>query len=324
MVPELNKEYPQENEDEIFAEMVEETISEMKPIDGFIRRGQHAKATGCVTAEFRVVDEVPDHLRHGVFAEPGRTFEALVRFSNSQGTLEHDGEGTGRGMAIKLLDVSGVRATKGDADSSQDFLMVDHPIFPFPDPASYLKTIKFKNFPIVGGLLVLGHLRLHEPDELAIIKDIKDNKIASPLEITYWSGSPYWLGQTDGSVGQTVKYSAVPREAPSPLPEDPRDLAANYLSEALAARLRDAKAIFDFKVQIQTDPVRMPVEDASVEWDEAESVPRHRRDGADSEPGGQAPERVRERMRTPLLQPLARAGSASSYGRHQPVTARRL
>jgi hypothetical protein len=86
MVPELNREYPQENEEEIFAQMVEETISEMKPIGGFIRRGQHAKATGCVTAEFQVVDEMPDHLRHGVFAEPGRTFEALVRFSNSQGT----------------------------------------------------------------------------------------------------------------------------------------------------------------------------------------------------------------------------------------------
>ena len=29
MVPELNKEYPQEDEHEIFAEMVDETISEM-------------------------------------------------------------------------------------------------------------------------------------------------------------------------------------------------------------------------------------------------------------------------------------------------------
>jgi hypothetical protein len=176
-------------------------------------------------------------------------------------------------MAIKLLNVSGVRATRGDADSSQDFLMVNHPIFPFPDPASYLDTVKRKNFPIIGGLLVAGHLRLHEPDQLAIIKDIKDNKIASPLEITYWSGSPYWLGQADGSVGQTVKYSAVPRATPSPLPKDPIDLAANYLSEALAARLRDAVAIFDFKVQVQTDPKRMPVEDASIEWDEAASVP---------------------------------------------------
>jgi hypothetical protein len=273
MALELNREYPQENEEQIFAEMVDEAISEMKAIGGFIRRGQHAKATGCVTAEFRVVDEVPDHLRHGVFAEPGRSFEALARFSNSQGTLEHDGEGTGRGMAIKLLNVSGVRAIRGDADSSQDFLMVNHPIFPFPNPVSYLDIIKRKNFPIVGGFLVAAHLKLHEPDQLAIIKDIKDNKIASPLEITYWSGSPYWLGHADGSVGQAVKYSAVPRAAPSPLPEDPEDLAANYLSEALAARLRDGEAVFDFKIQIQTHATKMPIEDASVEWDEAKSLP---------------------------------------------------
>ena len=121
MALELNKEYPQEDEEEIFAEMVEETISEMKPIGGFIRRGQHAKATGCVTAEFQVVDGMPDHLRHGVFAEPGRSFQALVQFSNSQGTLEHDGEGTGRGMAIKLLAVSGARAIKATATARRTF-----------------------------------------------------------------------------------------------------------------------------------------------------------------------------------------------------------
>ena len=274
MIPELGREYPQKNEEEIFAEMVEQTISEMKPIGGFIRRGQHAKATGCVTAEFRVVDGVPDHLRHGVFAEPGRNFEALVRFSNSQGTLEHDGEGTGRGMAIKLLEVLGARAIQDDLDSSQDFLMVNHPVFPFPDPASYLEVIKRRNFPIIGGLLVAGHLITHDLKAIKDIVEIKVKEITNPLETTYWSGSPYWLGRADGSLGQAVKYSAVPRPQPSQeANNNPKDLAANYLSEALAARLRDGEAVFDFKVQSQADPVRMPVEDASVEWHEKEPAP---------------------------------------------------
>ena len=121
-------------------------------------------------------------------------------------------------------------------------------------------------------MLVAGHLLRHgQLEAIKEIKEIKAKEIVNPLETTYWSGSPYWLGRADGSVGHAVKYSAVP--GPSPLPKKPKGLAANYLSEALAARLRDGEAVFDFKIQTQTDPVRMPVEDASVEWNEGESQP---------------------------------------------------
>jgi hypothetical protein len=273
MVAELSKEYPRPNEAEIFRQMVEETIAEMRPIGGFVRRGQHAKATGCVAAEFRIADVMPVSLRHGVFAVPGRSFQALVRFSNSQGTLEDDGKGTGRGMAIKLHDVPGARALEEDTDRSQDFLMINHPIFPFPDPERYLNVIKRRNVPVVGGVLAFLHLSVRERDELGIVLDIKDNKISSTLEATYWSGSPYWLGKADGSEGQAVKYSVVPREATISPPERPAELASDYLSDALRSRLRDGAAVFDFRVQTQTDPVAMPIEDASATWDENVSVP---------------------------------------------------
>jgi hypothetical protein len=37
--------------------------------------------------------------------------------------------------------------------------------------------------------------------------------------------------------------------------------------------LQTQEAVFDFKVQVQTDAVAMPVEDVSVEWDENVSKP---------------------------------------------------
>jgi hypothetical protein len=70
-----------------------------------------------------------------------------------------------------------------------------------------------------------------------------------------------------------VKYSLVPVfEVPGPL-QDPGNLPDDYLHQALARQLKTGEAVFEFRVQIQTDPVAMPVEDVSVVWDEAVSRP---------------------------------------------------
>jgi hypothetical protein len=47
-----------------------------------------------------------------------------------------------------------------------------------------------------------------------------------------------------------------------------------YLRDALATHLGRAEASFDFLIQFQTDGRTMPIEDASVEWKEAESAYR--------------------------------------------------
>lgn len=276
--PQLNREYPEFDDTKLFQKMVQLTVGQMKPICGHLRRGQHAKATGCVMAEFRIADDVPHHLRHGIFSQPGRSFSAIVRFSNSQSTIEKDGAGTGRGLAIKLLDVAGTRAVPGDGDGdgdgTQDFLMIDHPVFPFPDSKAYVEAISRKNIPLIGDLVLLAHLALLEHDELRIIKEIRAKRVASPLEINYWSGSPYWLGPANGEGGHAVKYSAASRQVGRTVPpEDPEDLPDDYLGQALARDLQTQEAVFDFKVQWQTDPVAMPVENVSVEWLENDSNP---------------------------------------------------
>lgn len=274
MIPELNREYPELDDPAVFEQMVKLTVGQMELVDGRLRRAQHAKATGCVTAQFRIADTVPAGLRHGVFGQPGRIFNSIVRFSNSQSTVEKDSAGTARGLAIKLLDVDGLRAVPDDGDATQDFLMIDHPVFPFPDPKAYVETITRKSIPLVGNLLAVAHLAVLEPQELKILKAIRGKNVASPLDITYWSGTPFRLGPATGPGGHAVKYSAVPRQAnrsvPSSRDDDPPEDA---LTQALGAGLQSAEALFDFKVQLQTDPVAMPVEDISIEWNEADSVP---------------------------------------------------
>jgi hypothetical protein len=275
VTPELNREYPEFDDQEVFEHMTKLTVEHMQPIGGQVRRGQHAKATCCARAEFRVADDVPMDLRHGVFREPGCVFEAVVRFSNSQDTIAKDGTGTARGLAVKLLDIDGARAVPEDGDCSQDFLMVDYPVFPFATPKAYLETIRRKDVRVVGGLLAFAHMAVAAPKELEVIRAIRSQRVGSPLKIRYWSGSPYWLGPATGEYGHAVKYSAIPLpEDRKPGPAHPEDLAGDYLMQAVMRHLEANAAEFEFRVQLQTDAVKMPVEDVSVAWSEEDSPPK--------------------------------------------------
>ncbi|MCI5149971.1 MAG: catalase, partial [Candidatus Electrothrix sp. MAN1_4] len=210
MNQELRPDFSLPGEDEIFQQMIRLTVKMMEESkDGCPLRVQHAKATACVTATFELEKDIPDDLCYGVFTQPGRIFDALVRFSNAQGTIEPDGEATGRGLAIKLTNIDGSRALDGDTDTSQDFLFVNHPVFPFPNPKEYLEIIERRNIPLIGDLLTLAHL-FFDWDQLKIIQKIRKKSIASPLSSPYWSVAPFWLGDAAGTTGQAVKYSAIP------------------------------------------------------------------------------------------------------------------
>lgn len=273
MNPKLNREYPEPDEDTLFEEMVKVAVERMKPQQGHIRRGQHAKATGCVRGVFTARDDVAEDLRYGVFRLPKQSFEAVVRFSNSSETIDRDGRAAARGMAIKLLDVDGVPAIRGTHNRCQDFLTVNNPVFPFATPAEYLKLFDIRATPLVGDLLAAAWLTLFHTRHLVIGAEILGEIVASPL-VTYWSASPYWLGPaTRKSGGHAVKYSFVPRLEAKALPSDLHSLPDDYLSQALEQHLKTQEAVFDFRIQLQTDPVAMPVEDVAVEWDEEVSKP---------------------------------------------------
>jgi len=81
----------------------------------------------------------------------------------------------------------------------------------------------------------------------------------SPLDIRYWSTTPYRFGPD-----RAVKYGLLPTSRHrSTLPAK---LSEDYLSEAMAAHLDAHEASFDFCVQFQKPG--MPIEDAAVRWDE--------------------------------------------------------
>ena len=213
------------------------------------------KPHGIAHGFFEVRQDLPADLKVGVFG-PER-FRAWVRFSSDTLPSVPDLKTT-CGIAIKLFGVPGAKLL-GDGDT-QDFILQNHDVF-FVDTARDM--CEFTKAGVVDGNYA-PYLKGH-PITDRILKDMKKVEI-SVLSATYWSGLPYVFGD-----GRYVKYKLVPETAPDGLPSDDPD----YLAADLARRLRAGDARFQFMVQFRTDPATMPLDRATVRWDEVQSPPIH-------------------------------------------------
>src|SRR5262249_11305339 len=92
------------DEEERFERLAERLAALRKPREGKPARALHAKGHAGLRARFRVLDDLPAHARHGLFAEP-RERRAYVRLSNGSGAVQPDRVPDLRGLAIKVLDV---------------------------------------------------------------------------------------------------------------------------------------------------------------------------------------------------------------------------
>lgn len=221
--------------------------------NGVVARLNQAKSLGCFEAEFTVPADLPAMLRHGLFAQPG-THPALVRFANASSA--DDSAKDFRGMSIKVLNVEG-QPLWGEP-SAQDFLLNSYPALFGANPAEFLAFIEAT----ADSALWKFFINPFNWDSASILLRGRE-EIASPFDIPYWSTTPYRLGPDESSA---VKYSARScTVAPAVLPDDPDE---NFLRTNMSQQLASADACFDFMVQFQQDPAAMPVEDASVIWDE--------------------------------------------------------
>jgi hypothetical protein len=209
-----------------------------------------------------VNEKLPPELNQGVFQE-GRTYRSWIRFSNGAGRAAKDSAKDARGMAIKLLGVPGPKLA-GDEKATQDFLLINSPVFFVRNAADYVALSKAnaagKPFSFFIGWNPF-RWRLHE---LGAALSLLRKKTANPLDIRYWSLTPYLLGDSG-----PVKYSARPcAAAPA---EKPDKKNPDFLRDAMAARLKKGGACFEFLVQRRADPAHEPVEDPTIEWSEKTS-----------------------------------------------------
>jgi hypothetical protein len=228
---------------------------------GGYERAGNTKTHGIVRGEFIVRSNLPLEFRKGVFSEP-RTFPAWVRFAGPGPAAPPDIDDVGvLSIGVKLMNVPGPKLLE-DEKSTQDFTGITTPIFTTPDVRenAKLQTLSRKGLPL---FYFINPFDSHLLD--GIMQGLWARTQTSPLETEYWGCVPYLLGET-----QAMQYKARPRSKKrSRVPGLPFRSSDNYLREAMAATLIQHDVEFDFLVQLQTDPHRMPIENASVRWPES-------------------------------------------------------
>jgi deferrochelatase/peroxidase EfeB len=228
---------------------------------GGYERGGNTKTHGVVRADVTIRDDLPAHLRHGIFAKP-RTFPAYVRYSGPGPNLPNDIEDVGFvSMAIKLMDVPGPKLLE-DEKFTQDLLAVCTPTFVTPNTRenAKLQIWSFRDMPV---FYFLNPLDSHVLD--FFMQSWWNETQYNPLGARYWSCVPYLLGE-----GQAMMYSFYPKsKVITHIPGAPFGrVPPNYLHDNMVATLAKQDVEFDILIQVQTDPHRMPIENASVRWPE--------------------------------------------------------
>ena len=225
---------------------------------GRFERGGNTKTHGIVRGTFTVHDNLPQEFRHGIYANP-RTYPAWVRFSGPGPYITPDIDDVGfMSISIKLMDVPGEKLME-EEKFTQDMFGVSPPTFVTPDTKAnaQLQIESLKNAQI------FYFLNFHQSHLLDfIMQGLWIKTQSSPLEAPYFSCVPYLLGE-----GQAMQYSIWPvskRRTPIPrLPFRPPD---DYLRNAMVATLAKEAVDLEVRLQLQTDPHLMPIENNAVLW----------------------------------------------------------
>ncbi|MBX3452160.1 MAG: catalase family protein [Planctomycetaceae bacterium] len=234
-------------------------------------RDVHVKSHGCAEAVFQVLPKLPRELAQGLFAEP-RSYAASIRFSNASPIAQADGLPDGRGLAIQVRGVSGEFLPENESIGSQDFVMVNHPVFLASDVADYLRLQKVR-LELGQGLAAVPQLfsglslnPLRWPwREISSVFDVATQFPRHPAAYTYYSMTPFRYGEF------VVKYRVRPPVGSNQgyLPE--ALWQPNAMRLALERTLARRSLVLDFQVQLRASTITMAIEDATREWPESES-----------------------------------------------------
>lgn len=243
---------------------------------GHAVRSVHAKAHGILEGELRIDDALPEELAQGLFARPG-THKVLMRLSTNAGDILPDAVSLPRGLALKVLDVEGERLP-GAEGATQNFIMVNGKVFQAPSADKFLGSLKL----LAGttdraeGLKVAASTVLRGVNKALQAVGVESTTLASlggapnvdPLGETYYSVTPFRYGD------YVAKFSVAP-VAPALTALTGHEIDAsgrpNAIRETVQSEMRAIEGVWEFRVQLCRDLERQPVEDPTVEWNEAEA-----------------------------------------------------
>ncbi len=258
-----------------------DTILERTAEDyGHAVRSVHAKSHGILEGTLTIDEGLPPELAQGLFARPG-THRVYLRMSTNAGDILPDAVSLPRGLAMKVLDVSGERLPEAEG-TSQDFIMVNGPVFQAPHTEKFLSSLKLlaKTTDRIEGVKVAASTVLRGVNKALKAVGIDSPTIGSlggapnvdPLGETYFSVTPFRYGD------HIAKFSLVP-VAPALTALTGNEIDASgrpdAIRETVQSEMAHIEGVWEFRVQLCRDLERQPVEDPTVEW-KADEAPFQR------------------------------------------------
>ncbi|HEY4305175.1 MAG TPA: hypothetical protein VGM82_11940 [Gemmatimonadaceae bacterium] len=227
---------------------------------GGMERGGNTKTHGMIRGEFIVHDDIPRKMKVGIFATP-KTYRTWVRFAGPGPYVTPDIDDIGfMSISLKLMGVQGAKLMD-DEKFTMDMTGVSTPTFVTPntDANAQLQRASLKNAAI---LHFINTQRSHVLD--LIMQGLWTKAQSSCFEAPYFSCVPYLLGD-----GQAMMYSVWPKTSRrTKIPRVPFRPPDDYLRQAMVADLNKDDVELDFRIQLQTDPYLMPIENNAVLWPE--------------------------------------------------------
>ena len=273
-------EVPEEDEQQTTDALIEQMtkIQEIVYKDGgHALRSVHAKSHGLLNATLIVSAGLPAALAQGVFARPG-SYPVVMRYSAIPGDPLDDDVSTPRGLSIKILGVEGSRLPGSESATTQDFVMVNGPVFSAKNARKFLGNVKLlasttdkaqgakKALSSVFQVIERGVEAVG--GKSATLTSLGGHPETNVLGETYYTQVPMRYGD------YIAKLSVAP-VAPGlkALTDAKVDLTGkpNGLREAVVDFFATQGGEWEVRVQLNTDLEAMPIEDASVEWPEEKS-----------------------------------------------------
>lgn len=241
---------------------------------GHADRSVHAKGHGLLRGELTVLDNLPPELAQGAFARPA-TLPVYLRLSTNPGDILDDKVSTPRGLAIKLVGVEGPRLPGSEGEVTQDFVMQNAKAFISATPKAFLRSLKLlakTTDKAPGSKKVLS----------AVLRGVEAAVEALGGEsatLKSLGGHPqtHILGETFNTVVPVLYGPYYAKLAMVPVSGSLTELTNLHvdfhgnpdgLRAAVAQYFAGHGGTWELRVQLATDSEQMPIEDASVQWDE--------------------------------------------------------
>lgn len=241
---------------------------------GHAVRSVHAKSHCILAGELDILSGLPEVLAQGIFAHAG-THQVIMRYSTNPGDVLDDKVSAPRGLAIKILDVAGERLPHSETDRTQDFVMINGPAFAAPHAAAFLKNLKLlaATTDKAEGLKILLSQVLQGVEKVleavgtssSTVVSLGGHPQTSVIGETFYTQVPVLYGPYIAKLCLVPVSEALCQKTNQIV--DLHDQPDGLRADAVDFFAKN-DAMWELRVQLCTDLEKMPIEDASVAWDE--------------------------------------------------------